>query len=59
MNGLERFMIEKIRVNTIQDFLGLEVTQAEIISSALAILGVILIVYALKVKKPVKLEKID
>ena len=59
MNGLERFMIEKIRVNTIQDFLGLKVTQAEIISTGLAILGLVLIVYALKVKKPVKLDKID
>ena len=57
MNGLERFMIEKIRVNTIQDFFGLKLTQAEIISTALVLLGIVLITYAFKAKKPVKLPK--
>ena len=52
MNGLERFLIEKIRVNTIMDFLGMKVTQAEIISSSLMILGVILILFAIKRKEP-------
>jgi phosphatidylglycerol:prolipoprotein diacylglycerol transferase len=52
MNGLERFLIEKIRVNTIMDFLGMKVTQAEIISTSLMILGVILIIFALKRKEP-------
>lgn len=55
-NGLERFLIEKIRVNTIMDFLGMKVTQAEIISSGLVILGIILIVFSLIKKVPVKLE---
>ena len=54
MNGFERFMIEKIRVNTIQDFLGMKVTQAEIISSCLMILGVVLIAYSYKVKQAVQ-----
>jgi phosphatidylglycerol:prolipoprotein diacylglycerol transferase len=52
MNGLERFLIEKIRVNTIMDFLGMKVTQAEIISFSLMILGVILIIFAIKRKEP-------
>ena len=32
VNGLERFIIEKIRVNTTYDIFGHEITQAEIIS---------------------------
>ncbi|MDX5320343.1 MAG: prolipoprotein diacylglyceryl transferase [Bacteroidota bacterium] len=45
MNGFERFMIEKIRVNNKMDFLGMSLTQAEIISFALILLGAIGIVY--------------
>ena len=33
MNGFERFMIEKIRVNTIMEFAGIRFTQAELIST--------------------------
>lgn len=44
-NGLERFLIEKIRVNNKFDFLGLEVTQAEIISTILFTIGLSLLVY--------------
>jgi prolipoprotein diacylglyceryltransferase len=40
LNGLERFFIEKIRVNNRIDFLGLHPTQAEVISSGLIIVGV-------------------
>lgn len=54
MNGFERFMIEKIRVNTIMEFAGVHFTQAELISSILMLLGVILIVFSLKKKMPVK-----
>ena len=50
-SGTERFFIEKIRVNTIMDFMGL--TQAEIISSSLFILGCILVGYGLVKKIPV------
>ncbi|MCO5241779.1 MAG: prolipoprotein diacylglyceryl transferase [Chitinophagaceae bacterium] len=42
LNGLERFFIEKIRVNTKYDLFGFHPTQAEIISSALIITGVVL-----------------
>ena len=41
MNGIERFFIEKIRVNTEYNILG-GITQAEIISSCLIITGLIL-----------------
>jgi prolipoprotein diacylglyceryltransferase len=38
-NGLERFFIEKIRVNTEYNIAGLGVSQAEIISFLLVIAG--------------------
>jgi prolipoprotein diacylglyceryltransferase len=41
MNGIERFFIEKIRVNTEYNILG-GITQAEIISFCLIITGLIL-----------------
>lgn len=44
-NGLERFLIEKIRVNNKLDLFGLQPTQAEVISALLAIAGVIIIIY--------------
>ena len=40
LNGLERFFIEKIRVNTKYNILG-GITQAEIISSCLILIGII------------------
>jgi prolipoprotein diacylglyceryltransferase len=40
--GIERFFIEKIRVNTKYDIFGFHPTQAELISAALVISGVIL-----------------
>lgn len=54
MNGMERFLIEKIRVNNIEEFAGIKFTQAELISTILMLLGVILIVFAYKKKVPVK-----
>ncbi|HEY0059691.1 MAG TPA: prolipoprotein diacylglyceryl transferase family protein [Flavisolibacter sp.] len=42
LNGLERFLIEKIRVNNRLDFLGFHPTQAEIISSLLVLTGILL-----------------
>lgn len=41
LNGLERFFIEKIRINNQIDFLGFRPTQAEIISMGLVITGAI------------------
>ena len=45
LNGLERFFIEKIRVNTRIQFLGFEPTQAEVISSLLFLTGLVLFIY--------------
>lgn len=51
MNGLERFFIEKIRVNTTYNIFGNKITQAEIISTVLFFAGIILLVLLLKKKK--------
>jgi len=40
LNGLERFLVEKIRVNTTYDIWGFHPTQAELISSALMLTGI-------------------
>ena len=52
VNGMERFFIEKIRVNTQYDIMGFHPTQAELISSLLMLTGIALYVY-LSRKKPV------
>jgi prolipoprotein diacylglyceryltransferase len=52
VNGLERFLIEKIRVNNRLSFLGLQPTQAEIISLGLVATGIILLVYLFKKSGP-------
>jgi prolipoprotein diacylglyceryltransferase len=54
MNGLERFFVEKIRVNTKYDIFGFHPTQAEIISTLLVIGGAVLIWYSRKVFKAAK-----
>ena len=53
LNGIERFLVEKIRVNTQYHIFGLHPTQAELISSALVIAGVIVIVYLNKRGQPI------
>jgi phosphatidylglycerol:prolipoprotein diacylglycerol transferase len=56
LNGLERFFIEKIRVNNTINFLGLKVTQAEVISSLLFLSGLAIWLFLwnrAKTKKPV------
>lgn len=45
LNGLERFVVEKIRVNSEYHFFGLHPTQAEIISFILIISGIIMILF--------------
>ena len=45
LNGLERFFIEKIRVNNKMNFLGMQPTQAEVISFGLILTGVILWIF--------------
>ena len=53
INGIERFFIEKIRVNTRYSILGFHPTQAEIISTLLIIGGGVLY-YFLKKRGPVR-----
>lgn len=45
-NGLERFFIERIRVNVKMHFLGIEMTQAQLISFAILLAGVAMIIFA-------------
>lgn len=49
-NGLERFFIEKIRVNAKYDFWGMQPTQAEIISLFLILGGIVLFIFSYKNK---------
>ncbi len=50
LNGIERFFIEKIRVNTTYSIFGYHPTQAELISSLLVITGAILLFKSQKKK---------
>ena len=53
LNGIERFFIEKIRVNNKRELLGIQYTQAELISSLLFISGIVLWFYLRKKNAPV------
>jgi len=59
LNGIERFLVEHIRVNTQYHFLGLNPTQAEIISLGLIVSGALLYVIAprLRVSKNIALKR--
>jgi prolipoprotein diacylglyceryl transferase len=48
VNGIERFLIEKIRVNNTYDIFGNAVTQAELISSLMVLAGIGGLVYLLR-----------
>jgi len=50
-NGVERFLIEKIRVNNKFDFLGMKVTQAETIAVIFVIIGVGLLLWLVRRQK--------
>jgi prolipoprotein diacylglyceryltransferase len=50
-NGLERFMVELIRVNSKYHVAGIPFTQAELISAILFITGALLIAYSIKNKE--------
>ena len=52
VNGIERFLVETIRVNTTYSIFGLHPTQAELISSAFVIIGIIGIFYYRRRAKP-------
>ncbi len=50
LNGIERFCIELIRVNSKYHVFGLSFTQAEMISSILVVGGIVLCIYSLRNK---------
>ena len=52
MNGLERFFIEKIRVNYKYDWGFIHPTQAEIISTCLVLAGILILLFYKKNAKP-------
>jgi len=56
LNGIERFLVEHIRVNTQYHFLGLNPTQAEIISLGLIAAGIILYAAAPKLKASKRMQ---
>jgi phosphatidylglycerol---prolipoprotein diacylglyceryl transferase len=45
LNGIERFLIEKIRVNNVFDWFGIKMTQAELISVMFILAGIGLLFY--------------
>jgi len=56
MNGVERFLIELIRVNTRYHLFGISFTQAEMISLFLTLSGIALIVNGLNHRKKVAVK---
>ncbi|MFA5973628.1 MAG: prolipoprotein diacylglyceryl transferase family protein [Lentimicrobiaceae bacterium] len=58
LNGIERFFIEKIRINLKHNFLGLQLTQAEIISAVLILIGIAVMIYFSK-RYRTKIENIE
>lgn len=54
MNGVERFFIELIRVNTKYHVADIAFTQAELISSILVICGLLLVVFSLRNKETLR-----
>jgi prolipoprotein diacylglyceryltransferase len=51
LNGIERFFIEKIRVNNKFDLLGIQATQAEVIAVLFFLVGAALFVYRKRTAK--------
>jgi len=48
LNGIERFSIEKIRINNKYNIIGLQLSQAEIISAFLILIGIVVMIYFTK-----------
>jgi phosphatidylglycerol:prolipoprotein diacylglycerol transferase len=55
-NGVERFLIEKIRVNNVFKFLGMKMTQAELISVMFILAGIGLLIYVKRSKPKPSIE---
>jgi prolipoprotein diacylglyceryltransferase len=56
-NGIERFLIEFIRVNTKYKILGLNLSQAQYISIGMIIAGIIIMIWAMNQAKLSKEKK--
>lgn len=52
LNGMERFAIESIRVNSTYTIGAMQITQAQLISSALFMIGTISCIWLLRFRKP-------
>lgn len=50
-NGLERFLIERIRINGDYEIFGIETTQAEFIATCLMLSGIAVMVYSIRSKR--------
>lgn len=57
-NGLERFLIEKIRVNNKFDLLGMKVTQAEVIAVLFIITGVAMLTWLYQRKRKISTAQV-
>lgn len=51
LSGIERLLIEQIRVNDTFPFIGMQITQAELISTGLIIVGAIGMIYLYRVSR--------
>lgn len=58
LNGIERFLIEKIRVNTTYSIFGFHPTQAELISASMIIFGIGLFFYLKQRTRPSQKAKL-
>ena len=57
LNGISRFLIEKIRINHKYEFLNLQFSQAEIISAGLILIGTAVIIYFSRKYKLLGIQK--
>jgi prolipoprotein diacylglyceryltransferase len=57
LNGLERFLIEKIRINPPYSFWGIEATQAELISITFMMGGIFGVLYLSRLQRYSRLSK--
>jgi len=57
LNGIERFFIEKIRINRRYDLLGAEVTQAELIAVGIFLTGLVFLIIFTRSHKKRKLKR--
>ena len=57
LNGIERFLIEQIRVNPPYSLGGIEATQAELIAFSLFLGGIVTLIVCMRRKEPTQISK--